>query len=221
MTVATLLLVFLLTDLLGDTKLHVSSQNVTAYEGENINIQCYGASKWCKIGGSCAEEKVGTLDKNKVDISGDDKVLRVTLKALQREDAGWYFCSDGQSQIPVYISLGIRPHLNNKSVLPFHLKTPSDRKQYLWLVILGPVVSIIICGSVILLNLKKRKQRADASEIYECMDGRQIPQERNHEKNAHENVYEDMSRTKSNIKQTVKDDTYANVVKQSRSSDSP
>lgn len=96
---------------------------MTGYEGGNIAIQCYGASKWCKIGGSCAEEKIGTLGKTKVDISSDDKVLNVTLKALKREDAGWYFCSDGISQMPVYICLEMPPYSNDTSVPPVHLKT--------------------------------------------------------------------------------------------------
>lgn len=72
----------------------------------------------CKIGRACVEENRGTLKKSIVEISSDDKVLNVTFRGLQMEDAGWYFCSDGESQMPIYIHVEKAQYPNDLSDMP-------------------------------------------------------------------------------------------------------
>ncbi len=119
---------------LAEAGLRVSSQRVSGYEGGNVTIHCHGASRWCKIRGSCVgrdggslertaveeelrkdvtsnrtavEEELrkdGTSNRTAVHDDGDD-VLRVMLWQLQKEDSGWYYCSNEDSQMPVHITV--------------------------------------------------------------------------------------------------------------------
>ncbi|KAK9953669.1 hypothetical protein ABG768_017646 [Culter alburnus] len=95
----------------GEPRLHVSSQYVSGYEGGNAVVVCHGASEWCQIGGSCVQR---TSNKTVVHISGD--ALNVTLRELKREDSGWYYCSDGKSQMPVHITVRKAPYTRRVTV---------------------------------------------------------------------------------------------------------
>uniref|UniRef100_A0A3B3Q7D6 Ig-like domain-containing protein n=1 Tax=Paramormyrops kingsleyae TaxID=1676925 RepID=A0A3B3Q7D6_9TELE len=85
---------------------------VTGVEGDSVSVQChYGNSGslklWCKIGGSCASERSGSLDGRPVLIRDDrvNKVFSVTMGGLERKDTGWYWCADRDHQIPVHITV--------------------------------------------------------------------------------------------------------------------
>lgn len=95
-------------------RLHVSSQYVSGYEGGNAVVVCHGASQWCQIGGSCVQTNEGTSNKTVVYVSGD--ALNVTLRELKTEDGGWYSCSDGESQMPVYITVRKAPYTRRDPV---------------------------------------------------------------------------------------------------------
>nr|XP_055037596.1 uncharacterized protein LOC129425578 [Misgurnus anguillicaudatus]XP_055037597.1 uncharacterized protein LOC129425578 [Misgurnus anguillicaudatus] len=183
----------------GNTKLSVFSQNVTGYEGESLTIQCHGASKLCKIGRACVKENRGTLNKPIVGISGDDKVLNVTFRGLQMEDAGWYFCSDGESQMPLYIHVKKPQYSNDSSDMPLYQTTSSVSIHFLWFLILLP---IIICGVVKLLDFIKRKPKAADSDLYVSMKRKQLPKENSRGVQC-ENPYEVM--TGSGIKNNPED----------------
>ncbi|XP_072566527.1 polymeric immunoglobulin receptor-like isoform X3 [Paramormyrops kingsleyae] len=94
------------------TWLSVDKQEVTGVEGDSVSVQChYGNSGslklWCKIGGSCASERSGSLDGRPVLIRDDrvNKVFSVTMGGLERKDTGWYWCADRDHQIPVHITV--------------------------------------------------------------------------------------------------------------------
>ncbi len=88
---------------LAEAGLRVSSQRVSGYEGGNVTIRCHSASRWCKIKGSCVGRDGGSLERTAVHDDGD--ALRVTLWQLQKEDSGWYYCSNEDSQMPVHITV--------------------------------------------------------------------------------------------------------------------
>lgn len=88
---------------LAEAGLSVSSQNVSGYEGGNVTIRCHGASHWCTIGGSCVGGD-GVFPERTA-VSDDGGVLNVTLWPLQKEDSGWYYCSNDVSQMPVYVTV--------------------------------------------------------------------------------------------------------------------
>uniref|UniRef100_A0A3B3RAR8 Ig-like domain-containing protein n=1 Tax=Paramormyrops kingsleyae TaxID=1676925 RepID=A0A3B3RAR8_9TELE len=96
----------------GSPELLVDKQEVTGVEGDSVSVQCrYGdrssEMKWCKIGGSCVSGDSGSLDGRPVEIRDDrvNKVFSVTMWGLERKDTGWYWCDDGDQQIPVHITV--------------------------------------------------------------------------------------------------------------------
>ncbi|ROI79308.1 hypothetical protein DPX16_7196 [Anabarilius grahami] len=176
---ATLLVMFLIKHSSGEPRLHVSSQYVSGYEGGNAVVVCHGASQWCQIGGSCVGSNGGTADKTVVHISGD--ALNVTLHELKREDSGWYSCSDGESQMPVHITVRKAPYTGQVPVQYTGLTTESSQekpllKRVLWLVILGVMLPVIVCAAVILIKVNyKRKQRVETSNPPEGMNNQHLP----------------------------------------------
>ncbi|XP_048866801.1 polymeric immunoglobulin receptor-like [Brienomyrus brachyistius] len=96
----------------GSPELSVDKQEVKVVEGDNVSVQCrytkrYSKLKWCKGGGSCVAVTSRSLDGRPVLIRHDrvNKVFNVTMKGLERKDAGWYWCTPGIWQIPVHITV--------------------------------------------------------------------------------------------------------------------
>ncbi|XP_072566597.1 polymeric immunoglobulin receptor-like isoform X2 [Paramormyrops kingsleyae] len=115
----------------GSPELSVDKQEVTGVEGDSVSVQChykydYSQRMWCKIGGSCASERSGSLDGRPVLISDDrvNKVFSVTMRGLERKDTGWYWCDDRGLQIPVHITVkrGNNDKLRWEQVLDAALK---------------------------------------------------------------------------------------------------
>ncbi|XP_023646336.2 polymeric immunoglobulin receptor-like [Paramormyrops kingsleyae] len=99
----------------GSPGLSVDKQEMTGVEGDSVSVQCryeyyYRELSWCKMGGSCASEGSGSLDGRPVLITDDtvNKVFSVTMRGLERKDTGWYWCDNGNQQIPVHITVSQR-----------------------------------------------------------------------------------------------------------------
>lgn len=64
---------------------------------------------------------------------GYGRVLRVTLKGLRMRHTGWYYCSVGDLQMPVYISVEQRITTEKTATLPAisttTIKTTSTGRQ--------------------------------------------------------------------------------------------
>ncbi|XP_076146511.1 uncharacterized protein nck1b isoform X2 [Alosa pseudoharengus] len=89
-------------------ELHVQNQTVFGYEGKPVVVECLhrtltGEKKWCRIGGSCV--KAGEVDGMSVETADAAGVFRVTLRNLQEKNSGWYWCSVGEFQMPVHITV--------------------------------------------------------------------------------------------------------------------
>ncbi|XP_072567737.1 polymeric immunoglobulin receptor-like, partial [Paramormyrops kingsleyae] len=97
----------------GSPELSVDKQEMTGVEGDSVSVQCryeyYYSLSWCRMGGSCITRSSG-LDGRPVLITGDtvNKVFSVTMRGLERKDTGWYWCDDGNQQIPVHITVNLR-----------------------------------------------------------------------------------------------------------------
>ncbi|XP_076146516.1 uncharacterized protein nck1b isoform X7 [Alosa pseudoharengus] len=92
-------------------ELHVQNQTVFGYEGKPVVVECLhrtltGEKKWCRIGGSCV--KAGEVDGMSVETADAAGVFRVTLRNLQEKNSGWYWCSVGEFQMPVHITVSKR-----------------------------------------------------------------------------------------------------------------
>ncbi len=106
-----------------EAMLRVSSQRVSGYEGSNITIHCHGASRWCTIRGSCFSRDGGPLKRTAVHDDDDDD-LRVTLWQLQKEDSGWYYCSNEDSQMPVHVTVMEALDVTQFTINPSYSTTP-------------------------------------------------------------------------------------------------
>nr|XP_005744886.1 PREDICTED: CMRF35-like molecule 1 [Pundamilia nyererei] len=94
--------------------LYVDHQKITGYIGENITIRCHpnnsGEMKWCRLGRNCVTGSSGSIDGTTVTTHmRDPDVSTVTMTGLRSEDSGWYWCSEGDIQIPVYLNVTEKP----------------------------------------------------------------------------------------------------------------
>ncbi|XP_043993284.1 uncharacterized protein LOC122842990 [Gambusia affinis] len=94
--------------------LWVADQNVTGFIDDNINITfnyaTSGGIKWCKLGRTCVTEATGEIDGTAVTITkAINNVFNVTMIGLKQENSGWYYCANGDFQMPVYLTVTVRP----------------------------------------------------------------------------------------------------------------
>ncbi|XP_039857052.1 uncharacterized protein LOC120714753 [Simochromis diagramma] len=98
----------------GTPSLYVDHQRITGYIGENITIRCHpsnsGEMKWCRLGRNCVTGSSGSIDGTTVTTHmRDPDVSTVTMTGLRSEDSGWYWCAEGDIQIPVYLNVTEKP----------------------------------------------------------------------------------------------------------------
>ncbi|XP_036945010.1 polymeric immunoglobulin receptor-like isoform X2 [Acanthopagrus latus] len=89
--------------------LYVDKQEVEAFEGGSVTVVCYYKSQkvtgWCRLGNPrCVTRQTGSISGATVTINASlPQVFNVTMSDLRTESSGWYFCTDGQLQIPVNV----------------------------------------------------------------------------------------------------------------------
>lgn len=91
--------------------LYVDQQEITALEG-SVTVSCYyknaGKRRWCKLGEklTCVEDQTGSIHGATVSISEtDSNAFEVTMSGLRTENSGWYWCDNGDFQMPVHITV--------------------------------------------------------------------------------------------------------------------
>ncbi|XP_061601131.1 uncharacterized protein LOC133463551 [Cololabis saira] len=152
----------------GEPSLYVHRQNVTGFIGENININCSyrnsGEMKWCRLGGECVTKSTETTT---IDDSVPN-VFTVTVSGLKQENSGWYFCSNGEFQMPVQLNVIERTTTtddNTKStataVTNKENRGPFDLKSLI--IPLSLLVFIVIVTSFIFLILRFKKSKAEST----------------------------------------------------------
>ncbi|XP_065327969.1 polymeric immunoglobulin receptor-like [Pelmatolapia mariae] len=98
----------------GTPSLYVAHQRITGYIGESITIRCHhsnsGEIKWCRLGRNCVTGSSGSIDGAAVTTHmRDPNVFTVTMSGLKSENSGWYWCAEGDIQIPVYLNVTEKP----------------------------------------------------------------------------------------------------------------
>ncbi len=97
----------------------VVNSSVSGHEGGDISVQCFYSSgyqnkvkQWCRYKyQSCyTVERTDTSQNSSVQISDDDdddgrRSFTVLMTGLRRTDSGWYFCSVGDLQVPVQLTV--------------------------------------------------------------------------------------------------------------------
>nr|XP_002660995.5 polymeric immunoglobulin receptor-like [Danio rerio] len=95
--------------------LSVMNSSVSGHEGGNVSVQCFYSSgyknktkQWCRVKDkSCfPENKTDTFQNSSVQISDDgESCFTVLMTGLTLSDSGWYFCSAGNLQVPVQLTV--------------------------------------------------------------------------------------------------------------------
>ncbi|XP_016119953.1 CMRF35-like molecule 1, partial [Sinocyclocheilus grahami] len=93
----------------------VVSSSVSGHEGGDISVQCFYSSgyknevkQWCRYEDkSCyTVERTNTSQISSVQISDDGRrSYTVLMTGLRLTDSGWYFCSVGDLQVPVQLTV--------------------------------------------------------------------------------------------------------------------
>ncbi|XP_061086573.1 polymeric immunoglobulin receptor-like [Conger conger] len=94
----------------GTPGLWVEQQEVAGVEGGHVSVPCHyneprSMKKWCRIEGSCVEVNSGKSGRSEMKDDRSKKVFTVTVRELNTEDTGWYWCAAGKLQIPVHLTV--------------------------------------------------------------------------------------------------------------------
>ncbi|MCI4390937.1 hypothetical protein PGIGA_G00128640 [Pangasianodon gigas] len=109
-----------------DPDLSVMESRVSGEEGGSVTVQCLYSSayqntqkQWCRFkDGHCNTfRKTATSQNSAVHISDDGRrSFSVQMSGLKKSDAGWYWCSAGDLQVPVHISVHDPPPVETTGV---------------------------------------------------------------------------------------------------------
>ncbi|XP_056301398.1 polymeric immunoglobulin receptor-like [Danio aesculapii] len=101
----------------------VINSSVSGHESDNVSVRCFYSSgykfkpkRWCRIEDrSCfTKEKTYTSQNPSVQISDDgESSFTVLMTGLRLSDSGWYYCSVGDLQVPVQLTVHQR---ENKTI---------------------------------------------------------------------------------------------------------
>ncbi|KAG7336313.1 hypothetical protein KOW79_001006 [Hemibagrus wyckioides] len=126
--------------------LYVENQTVIGYEGSHVVISCNHQSKspkaWCKIGGPCVSTS-GNISGASVQLRNTDRGFSVTMSKLAMKNTGWYWCSAGNWQMPVHITVQ-------------NATSSWERSSFAWLIVLGLLLAVA-CIAVTVFRQHKQK----------------------------------------------------------------
>ncbi|MCI4390935.1 hypothetical protein PGIGA_G00128610 [Pangasianodon gigas] len=98
-----------------DPDLSVMESRVSGEEGGNVTVQCFYSAayqntqkQWCRFKDERCNSvgRTDTSQNSAVHISDDGiRSFSVQMSGLKKSDAGWYWCSAGDLQVPVHISV--------------------------------------------------------------------------------------------------------------------
>uniref|UniRef100_A0A3Q3E7Z6 Ig-like domain-containing protein n=1 Tax=Labrus bergylta TaxID=56723 RepID=A0A3Q3E7Z6_9LABR len=88
--------------------LYVDHQKITAFERGSVTVMCrykyLKVTEWCRLGSTCVTEQTGSIGGTTVTINETvPNVYNVTMSGLTTACSGWYWCTNGDFQIPVHI----------------------------------------------------------------------------------------------------------------------
>ncbi|XP_034153613.2 CMRF35-like molecule 1 isoform X1 [Pangasianodon hypophthalmus] len=149
-----------------DPDLSVMESRVRGEEGGNITVQCFYSAayqntqkQWCRFkDGRCnSVGRTATSQNSAVNISDDGRrSFSVQMSGLKKSDAGWYWCSAGDLQVPVHISV-------NNSTVFLNVTTNTDQQKdnsvhemmSLWLLVAVGLGLLLILVSIVTYMFRK------------------------------------------------------------------
>ncbi|XP_026111244.1 CMRF35-like molecule 1 [Carassius auratus] len=129
----------------------VVSSSVSGHEGGDISVQCLYSSgyqnevkRWCRYKDQRCYT-VGRTDTSQnpsVQIRDDDgrRSFTVLMTGLRRTDSGWYFCSVGDLQVPVQLTV--------TKAEPDKEKDTDNKLLTVWLPVSAALLLLLILISV-------------------------------------------------------------------------
>ncbi|KAK3513478.1 hypothetical protein QTP70_015470 [Hemibagrus guttatus] len=157
-----------------DPDLSVRESRVRGEEGGSVTVQCLYSTayqdtqkQWFRFkDGSCNTVGTKTSQNSAVTVSDDgNSSFSVMMSGLNKSDAGWYWCSAGDLQVPVHINVTDPP-----PVLSVTKETETDTDQDHsmpnnlpdWLLVaVGLGLLLILVSTVIYLHLRKTCKKDD------------------------------------------------------------
>ncbi|XP_073714139.1 uncharacterized protein [Misgurnus anguillicaudatus] len=153
--------------------LSVMSSSVIVDEGGNISVQCLYSTKyknkhkqWCRYKDKrCYTVRRSDTSQYSVKISDDrSKSLTVVMSGLMKSDSGWYYCSVGDLQAPVQLTVNAVTTYNNSATRDIHVIMYNDLKMWPLLIVLLLLLILVTVTSVILRNKHRRKKNHVSKE---------------------------------------------------------
>uniref|UniRef100_A0A8C6VZA2 Ig-like domain-containing protein n=1 Tax=Nothobranchius furzeri TaxID=105023 RepID=A0A8C6VZA2_NOTFU len=147
----------------GTPSLYVDSQEVTGFIGGNTTINCHyrtsGGMKWCKLGSTCVTEGSGSIDGTSVTMNTRaDNVFSVIMTDLRPESSGWYYCVRGDFQMPVHLTVAVKPageRVTNFAPFTFCCRSSVDLTNFI--IPLSLLIFIVIVALIAWLILRHSK----------------------------------------------------------------
>ncbi|KAK7163695.1 hypothetical protein R3I93_007678 [Phoxinus phoxinus] len=161
----------------------VKNSSVSGHEGDNVSVQCFYSSgyknklkHWCryKDKGCYTEKRTDTSQNSSVQISDDGRrSFTVLMTGLRLSDSGWYFCSAGDLQAPVQLTVTAvvtteefdKNGTNNPSS-----SEEQQNKHYLevWIpIVLLFLLCLLLVTVVSAVKLRKKNNRNDTRGVTE------------------------------------------------------
>ncbi|XP_030604491.1 uncharacterized protein LOC115793584 [Archocentrus centrarchus] len=191
--------------------LYVDHQQITGYIGENINIRCHhrnsGGMKWCRLGRKCVTGSSGSINGTTVTTHmTEPNVFTVTMSGLKPEDSGWYWCDEGDIQIPVHLTV-TEKLITTTSCTTTHTVTGNEQHRAsfdpkILIIPLSVLILIVIVVLIIWLILRHKQSKAESSAT--AMAGEEVTYSEVRAKKR--------SSAKMSFAETDVDSTYSSVV---------
>uniref|UniRef100_A0A1A8FJF4 Immunoglobulin domain-containing protein n=2 Tax=Nothobranchius korthausae TaxID=1143690 RepID=A0A1A8FJF4_9TELE len=160
----------------GTPSLYVDSQEVTGFTGGNTTINCRystsGGMKWCKLGSTCVTGGSGSIDGTRVTMNTSAyNVFSVIMTDLRPESSGWYYCVRGDFQMPVHLTVAVKPAVTPSSALGTQATTtvPSAQERSSvdltnFIIPLSLLIFIVIVVLFVWLILQHKRGKADSAK---------------------------------------------------------
>ncbi|XP_047207957.1 polymeric immunoglobulin receptor-like isoform X2 [Girardinichthys multiradiatus] len=171
----------------GTPSLFVDDQKVTGFIGESMTINCHsrtsGIIKWCKLHSTCVADVSGLIDGTTVTINmKETNVFSVTMSGLRPESSGWYYCTKGDFQMPVHLTVTTKPTAAPTTVTGARENATEGQNQNTaqdksfpvpisLIILLGSLIFIVIVALSFLFILRTKRPKIQDSTASKLNEG--------------------------------------------------
>ncbi|CAM4587107.1 unnamed protein product [Leuciscus chuanchicus] len=163
----------------------VKNSSVSGHEGDNVSVQCFYTSgyqnklkQWCRYKDkSCyTEKRTDTSQNPSVQIRDDGRSsFTVLMTGLRLSDSGWYYCSAGDLQVSVQLTVTdpnvpVLTELIQTLIAVVTTEASERNRHYGYLEAWIPVVvllllMVVVVVSIIILRKKRNRNNTHNTEV--------------------------------------------------------